>query len=121
MAPENEEFALEGFANAFPASTQIRLMLGMLKLGVAYYGLCRFPEAGRRHTVYKMRQTNDAITAIQYGVKRLPDSELPAMNFARVYLQSGVPEKDRAVLLNLLETSPKSESARKALRKSERR
>ncbi|MDQ6678687.1 MAG: FG-GAP-like repeat-containing protein [Acidobacteriota bacterium] len=69
----------------------------------------------------KMGQANDAIATLRYGTERIPDSELLAMNLARVYVQSGEPEKGRAVLLRFLESSPRSEAARKALRELENR
>ena len=69
----------------------------------------------------KMGQTNDAIAALQFGAARLPDSELLAMNLARVYVQSGAVDKARTVLAKLLEVAPKSEAARKALRELEGR
>ena len=69
----------------------------------------------------KMGQSNDAIAALQFGLKELPSSELLAMNLARVYVQTGSAGKARSVLLTFIETSPQSEPARKALRELEGR
>ncbi|MDQ2900696.1 MAG: tetratricopeptide repeat protein, partial [Acidobacteriota bacterium] len=116
-----------------PASADAADGLGLLLAGEERYGEAKllFQQAiaiQRDHAsainnlgvlYMKIGQTNDAIAALEYGVKLLPTSELLYMNLGRAYVQSRAPEKALDAMQRLLEKSPENAAARKAIRELE--
>ena len=60
-------------------------------------------------------KTNDAVAALQYGIRVAPEYDILYLNLARLY--AGAANRDRAkqVLQSLLERMPNNLAGRKAL------
>ena len=60
-------------------------------------------------------KTNDAVAALQYGIRVAPDYDILYLNLARLYVGTGNRDRAKQVLQALLERMPQNLAGRKAL------
>ena len=65
-------------------------------------------------------QLNDAVAALQYGIKVAPGEEILYLNLGRTYVQRGDRERAKETMRALLAVKPDSNLAQQALRDLER-